>query len=770
MSGAATDAPQNASTAAPTIDPVPAAAVRVTDEFWAPRLEANRTVTLPHSFRECETSNRVRNFEAAGGLIDAEFDGIYFNDSDLYKVVEAAAHTLATHPDDELDAYVDDLISKFAAAQEDDGYLNTYYTLRKSNGEPDERWTNLADMHELYCAGHLIEAAVAHNRATGKTNLLDVAIRFADHIDGIFGPGKRSGVPGHEEIELALIKLYELTDERRYLDLATFFIDERGHNDRQYAQDHAPVREQDSIEGHAVRAMYLYAAVADIVRHSPDDALLATLDRVWDDVVLGKTYITGAVGPSAHNEGFTVPFDLPNDTAYAETCAAIATALWNHRMFRLRGHGKYMDVVEQSLYNGFLSGISLKGDGFFYVNPLASHGGHHRQPWFGCACCPSNVVRFVPRVPGYIYATSQDALWVNLFIGSETTASVGGREVELIQKTEYPWAGQSQITVNPTEPATFALNVRVPGWCSRGTIMVNGQLHTQPAQDGYARIEREWSAGDVVEIDMPMSIDRVAAHPQVKADRGRVALRRGPIAYCAEGVDNDGSVRDIALPRGAALTARHEPDLLGGVTVIDGTALRRPTTEWDGQLYQNVREDDPANLVAIPYYAWDNRDASDMVVWFPETTGLAQGRLSPSLADGAALAASHVQGTLDALTDCILPESSDDPATPRFTWWDRKGAREWVSLTFGASQRVSAVEVFWYEDAGRGQCRVPSSWELEWSADGTAWQSVDGGTAYGVHADIFNRVTFEPVDAHAVRLSVQLREGVSAGILELRVM
>jgi uncharacterized protein len=530
------------------------------------------------------------------------------------------------------------------------------------------------------------------------------------------------------------------------------------------------VREQDSIEGHAVRAMYLYAAVADLVRHTPDPALLATLDRVWDDVALTKTYITGAVGPSAHNEGFTVPYDLPNDSAYAETCAAIATAMWNLRMFRLHGDGAYMDVVEQSLYNGFLSGLSLAGDGFFYVNPLGSHGHHHREPWFGCACCPSNVVRFVPRVPGYIYATSQSALWVNLYVGSQAKASVGGLDVEVVQETDYPWAGHSRITVNPSEAATFAVNVRVPAWCSRETIMVNGQLETQSPRDGYVRIEREWQPGDVVEVDLRMAIERVVAHPQVKADRGRVALRRGPIAYCAEGIDNGGSARDLAVPRDAQLTARHDADLLGGVTVIKGTVARRPAVDWDRTLYQQAAPDRKSELVAVPYYAWDNRDASDMVVWFPETTGLAEGRLSPSLATDAEATASHVNGRMEALNDGILPDASSDASAPRFTWWDRKGSEEWVALTFPTTRRVTGVEVYWYDDAGRGQCRLPESWELAWSADGETWVPVEKASGYGVHADIFNRATFEPVNARAVRLTAQLREEHSAGILELRVV
>ncbi len=372
---------------------VPFTDVKFTDKFWAPRIEINRTVTLPQCFYQCEITNRIKNFEIAGGLAEGKFEGIFFNDSDVYKVIEGAAYTLSIYPDPKLDEYLDDLISKIALAQQKDGYLNTYFTLV----EPDKRWTNLPVMHELYCAGHLFEAAVAHYRATGKRNLLDVAIRFADYIDSVFGEDRLIGVPGHEEIELALVKLYEVTGEKRYLNLAKFFIDKKGSG-QDYNQDHIPVREQSEIVGHAVRAMYLYAGVADIAKYTGDESLIATMDRIWHDVTERKMYITGGIGPSAHNEGFTVPYDLPNETAYAETCAAIGMAFWNHRLLLLHGQSKYADLLEKVLYNGSISGVSLDGANFFYVNPLASRGNHHRQPWFGCACCPTNVVRFIPQI------------------------------------------------------------------------------------------------------------------------------------------------------------------------------------------------------------------------------------------------------------------------------------------------------------------------------------------------------------------------------------
>ncbi|MFQ6131679.1 MAG: glycoside hydrolase family 127 protein [Armatimonadota bacterium] len=743
---------------------VPFADVKLTDRFWAPRIEANRKVTVPHCLHQCEITKRIHNFEVAGGLAEGKFEGIYFNDSDVYKVIEGAAHSLASHPDPDLDARLDDLIAKIGAAQQEDGYLNTYYTLV----EPDKRWTNLPVRHELYCAGHLFEAAVAHYRATGKRSLLGIATRFADHIASVFGEDGLVGVPGHEEIELALVKLYEATGEQRYLDLARFFIDKRGYSDRDYNQDHIPVREQSEIVGHAVRAMYLYSGVADVVAHTGDEALIAAMERIWRDVVLRKMYVTGGIGPSAHNEGFTVPYDLPNDTAYAETCAAIGLALWNHRLALLHADARYADVLEQVLYNGMLSGVSLDGAKFFYVNPMASRGNHHRQPWYGCACCPSNVVRFMPQVPGFMYATSPEGLWVNLYAAGSAKLDLGGREVAVTQETDYPWSGEVKITVRRAEPASFAVNLRIPGWCEGATAKVSGEkIEAAPGDNGYLTIDRRWRAGDTIKLNLPMPVERVVANPSVKADVGRVALRRGPVVYCLEGVDNGGSIRDIWLPPEAKLEARFRPNLLGGVTVLRGKALRRAPVEWSGVLYQPAQAGEAVDIVAVPYYAWDNREAGEMIVWLPETPTLAEAKLPPTIALEGEPTASHVQGRLRAVNDGLVPSSSNDHSIPRFTWWDHRGTREWVGLSFAQPARLSCIEVYWFDDTGRGQCRVPESWHVEW-LDGDQWRPVTGATAYGTAPDTFNRVTFDPVQTTGLRLEVQLQEDFSGGILELR--
>ena len=743
---------------------VPFADVKLTDSFWAPRLEVNRTVTLPHCLKQCEITGRIRNFEVAAGLVKGKFEGIYFNDSDVYKVVEGAAHALALHPDPGLDARLDRLIAKIAAAQQEDGYLNTYYTLV----EPDKRWTNLPVRHELYCAGHLFEAAVAHYRATGKRNLLDVAIRFADHIGRIFGEGRRVGVPGHEEIELALVKLYEVTGKKKYLDLATFFIDKRGYDNREYSQDHIPVREQSEIAGHAVRAMYLYSGAADVAARTGDNTLVAAMDRIWRDVTQRKMYITGGIGPSARNEGFTVPYDLPNDSAYAETCAGIGMALWNHRLLLLHGLGRYADVLERVLYNGSISGVSLEGSRFFYVNRLASRGGHHRQPWYGCACCPTNVVRFIPQVGGYLYAVSPEGVWVNLYAASRVKVALGGGPVELTQETDYPWSGAVKLTVNPATPTAFDVNLRIPGWCEGATLNVNGRaIDATPGENGYVRIGRQWRKGDTVVLDLPMPVRRIAANPKVAADIGRVALQRGPIVFCLEAVDNGGSVRDIVLPRQAKLKAGFEPDLLGGVTVLRGNAVRRTAVDWSDVLYQPVPRDEDISIVAVPYHAWDNRKAGEMVVWLPESPTFAEAKLPPTIARGAKPAASFVHDRLRAINDGLAPGSSDDLSVPRFAWWDHRGTREWASLTFKEPQRISCVEVYWFDDTGFGGCRVPKSWEVQWY-DGRAWHPAAGASRYGTGKDTFNHVTFDPVETPSIRVVVQLQEGMSGGILEWR--
>lgn len=619
-----------ASEAGPRLQPVPFTDVKVEDGFWAPRIDTNRTSTVEACLAHCEVTGRISNFSKAAGRIPGKYEGRFYNDSDVYKVLEGAAYCLAQHRDPQLEARIDAIIDEIAAAQQPDGYLNAYHTLM----EPDKRWTNLCGMHELYCAGHMFEAAVAYAQATGKTKFLDVARRKADHIDGIFGHGKRIGWPGHQEIELALIKLSRYTGEPRYAKLAQFFVDVRGTTKQEdfknpaYMQAHQPVREQTDVVGHAVRAMYMYAGVADVAALTGDPSLFNALDTIWHNVADKKMYITGGVGARHAGEAFGKPYELPNDTAYCETCAAIGLVLWNHRLNLLNGDGRYVDVMERAIYNGILSGVSLQGDTFFYVNPLASNGNVHRRPWFNTACCPTNVVRFIPSIPGYIYATGEDGVWVNLFVQSTAKVTLASGTIRLTQKTEYPWSGAVTITVEPVEfagPAEFAVNVRIPQWwCREPSIRVAGRPWPDMKVDrGYIRIQRRWQSGDRIELNLPMPVERMQAHPRVQANVGRVALQRGPVVYCLEGVDHGGRVANLVLPRRAELTASMQPDLLGGVMVLKARGLAVAPPDWKGRLYQPLPRARSAEITAIPYHVWDHREAGQMVVWIPEATGLA---------------------------------------------------------------------------------------------------------------------------------------------------
>lgn len=614
----------------PRVTAVPFTDVKVDDAFWAPRIQMNRERIVPHDLEYCETTGRIDNFAKAAGQMPGKFRGIYFDDSDVYKVIEGAAYCLAQQRDPALEKTIDNVIDKIAAAQRPDGYLYTYYTV---NNTLDLRWSKEWEMHETYCAGHLFEAAVAYFQATGKRKLLDTAVRLADHIDSVFGQDKKHDVPGHEEVELALVKLWRVTGQERYLKLAEFFIAERGRACErklhgEYDQDLVPIAEQREITGHAVRAMYLYAGVADIAAITGNDAYIKTMDHIWQDVTGRKMYITGGIGPSAQNEGFTVPYDLPNDSAYAETCASIGMALWNQRMAILHADAKYADVVERVLYNGALSGVALDGKTFFYVNPLGSQGKHHRRAWFDCACCPVNVVRFLPTIGGYAYAQDDQNIYVNQYVASQGKVVLPGNEVSLRQETRYPWDGRVKVTLEPQRAGSFTLQLRIPGWCQgsrskddlyqfegrpedgAATVTVNGkQVQDLSCANGYARVNRSWKNGDVVELNLPMPVQRVKAHPSVKADLGRIALQRGPIVYCLEGVDNDGQVRRMALPADSKLETEFRPSLLGGVVIIKGQALL-PGQE-DGSSKR-------VPLVAVPYYAWDNRAPGPMQVWLPE--------------------------------------------------------------------------------------------------------------------------------------------------------
>jgi DUF1680 family protein len=787
------------------IRPVPITAVKVADRFWAPRLETNRRVTLPYDFKKCEETGRIDNFAKAGGLMSGEFRGIFFDDSDVFKVIEGASYSLALHPDPQLDAYLDDLIAKIAAAQEDDGYLYTARTLnpqRPPPGSGAKRWSGLVSSHELYNVGHLYEAAVAHFQATGKRALLDVAIKNADLIDRTFGPDRLRGVPGHQEIEIGLIKIYRTTGDERYLRLAKFFLDQRGRSDghKLYgpnAQDHQPVVDQTEAVGHAVRAAYMYCGMADIAALTADASYIRSLDGLWRNVVERKLYLTGGIGARRAGEAFGDDYELPNKGAYAETCAAIANALWNHRMFLLHGEGKYIDILERVLYNGFLSGVALSGDRFFYTNPLEAdgvsphnQGSPDRQPWFACACCPVNDVRFIPSIAGQVYAMRDDSLYVNLFIGGSATVPLAGGEVKVEQQTEYPWQGKIRIQVDPGAAREFALHVRIPGW-ARGEALpgglyqfldppgaapaaandavilrLNGNVAPIQIERGYAVIRRSWKPGDSVELELAMPVRRVVADEKVSADRGRVALQRGPIVYCIEAIDHGGAVRDVFLSDKTPLEAAHDPQLLGGMMAVRGPGERLARSEA-GEDVQPV----PFPLVAVPYYAWNHRGTGEMVVWLPRTAELAQPAPLPTVASRSRPSASHVgpQDTLNALHDQLEPRSSADHDIPRFTWWDRRGTSEWVEYDFAMPRKISSVEVYWFDDEPQGgKCRVPKSWRVA-VRNGETWSPLGGDLRYETAKDRYSVVTFAPVSATAVRIEADLRDGFSAGILEWRV-
>lgn len=752
------------------LTPVSFSGVKIESEFWTPRQETNRRVSIPHNLDTCESTGRIRNFAQAAGRDKTPFRGHIFHDSDVYKVLEAVAYSLVTHPDKELEARLDHIIDLVAGSQQPDGYVNTWFTMK----EPDKRWTNIRHAHELYCAGHMFEAAVAHYRATGKRKFLDVACRFADYIDSVFGPGKRHVVPGHEEIELALVKLWRVTGEERYLNLARFFVTEHGQaKNRQlfgtYCQDHLPIQEQTDPVGHAVRFLYLYSAVADLAALDGDPGHIDAMERLWQNIVNRKMYITGGVGVQRHGEGFAREYFLPNYEAYCETCASIGMAFWNHRLALLHGEGRFADLVERVLYNGALSGVSLGGAKFFYVNPLASRGNHHRQSWYGCACCPTNVVRYVAALGDFVYGGLADGegVCVLQYVGGSAVVPLAKGKVRLTQKTRYPWGGKVGILVEPQGTAEFTVQARMPGWCDGATLALNGKKVDFAPEDGFVSVRRVWKAGDTIELDFPMPVRRVEAHPDVKENVGRRAIQRGPVVYCLEDSDHACRVDEVGLGLDAALEPQFEPELLGGVVVLKGRGIQHGLVEADDGGY--TMESRPVDITAIPYYAWDNREPGRMVVWVPTELPAAKNLKDATVAVVARPSASHCHtgDAVTALNDNVLPKNSNDHDIPRFTWWDHRGTKEWVAYEFEKPKTFSKTDVYWFDDTGRGGCRVPASWRLVWH-DGAAWRPVEATSPYSVEKDQFNRVTFQPVTTRAIRVEVQLRPGVSGGILEWR--
>ncbi|HNX31263.1 MAG TPA: glycoside hydrolase family 127 protein [Holophaga sp.] len=644
-----------------TSRPAPLRNVDIHDAFWDRFTRLVREKVIPYQWEAlndrvpgAEKSHAIENFRIAAGLAEGKFHGYVFQDSDVAKWLEAVAYRLTTHPDPALEALADEVISIVAKTQQPDGYLDTYYLV----AEPGRRWTDERRKHELYCAGHMMEAAVAYFDATGKRALLEVVCRLADHIATVFGPepGKKHGYPGHQVIEMALVKLFHATGEARFLDLARYFIDERGKQphfydieERErgeaghkgyfedyvyaYTQAHRPVREQDKAVGHAVRAVYLYSGMADVAMETGDASLAEACRTLWRNVTRRQMYVTGAIGSQEYGEDFTFDFDLPNDTMYAETCASIGLVFFAHRMLQMEPKGEYADVMERALYNGVLSGISMDGERFFYVNPLEvwpeacarRHDHGHvlpgRQPWFGCACCPPNLSRLVASIGTYIYTLDEESLWVHLFVGSTVDATFRGSPVRIVQETDYPHRDIARFTFRMERPTEFTLALRLPGWCEAPSIRINGEaLDLAPLRrDGYARISRNWLPADQVELILPMPARRVWAHPGLRADAGLVAIQHGPTIYCLEEADHGADLAALFLPREAPLEVRYDPSLLGGTEVVEGEALRRVAPDEDADLYGfSPLEERPVRFRAVPYRLWGNRGPGEMRVWIHE--------------------------------------------------------------------------------------------------------------------------------------------------------
>lgn len=635
------------------ITSLPFTKVKLDDKFWLPRIRTNHEVTIPASFERCENTGRIKNFEMAAAKSGA-FCTIYpFDDTDIYKTIEGASFSMSFYPDPKLDAYIDGLIKKVAAAQEPDGYLYTARTIDPKNPHKwsgNERWVKERELsHELYNSGHLFEAAAAHYQATGKRNLLDIALKNADLVCSVFGHERLHVAPGHEVVEMGLVKLYRITGKKEYLTTAKYFIEERGHytgydstsgdpwKNGSYWQDHIPLVDQDEAVGHAVRAGYLYAAVADIAALTGDAAFLAAADKIWENVVTKKLYVQGSIGAVGSGERFGGNYELPNSTAYNETCAAISNVYWNQRMFQLHGDSKYVDILEKSLYNGLLSGVGMDGKSFFYTNAMeiTNHLKHKdmergRSGWFPCSCCPTNITRLIPSVPGYMYAMKDDQVYVNLFANSSAVVNVSKKDVEIVQQNNYPWDGNLVFKVNPKGSVAFKMLVRIPGWARQEVvpsdlysfvdksnktvpITINGKPVEYTIEKGYAVLSRTWKKGDVVNVVLPMDVQKISSNPKVENNIGRVALQRGPLVYCAEWPDNSGMVSNLILPANSSFEAEFRPDLLNGVTVLKSQAQ---VIAIDANTNSVSTKTQP--FVAIPYYSWAHRGEGEMMVWLPQ--------------------------------------------------------------------------------------------------------------------------------------------------------
>lgn len=772
------------------INPVPFTSVKVTDDFWGQRLKASREVTIPLAFSKCEETGRYENFVKAAHPSDTiTVGGLSFDDTDVYKTIEGASYLLQTYPDKRLENYIDSVLVIVAAAQEPDGYLYTSRTMNPKHPHEwagSKRWEKVEDLsHEFYNLGHMVEGAIAHYQATGKRNFLDIAMKYADCVCREIGdkPGQVARVPGHQIAEMALAKLYLVTGDKKYLDQAKYFLDKRGYTSRtdEYSQAHKPVVEQDEAVGHAVRAAYMYAGMADVAALTGDSAYIKAIDRIWDNIVGKKYYITGGIGATSNGEAFGKNYELPNMSAYCETCAAIGNVYVNHRLFLLHGDSKYYDVVERTLYNGLISGVALDGGAFFYPNPLESMGQHQRQPWFGCACCPSNIARFIPSLPGYVYAVKDNNVYVNLYMSNNADLDVNGKQVALSQQTGYPWNGNIIVTVDKNKAGMFGLKLRVPGWVNNRpvpsdlynysdnkrlgyTVKVNGApANGTVTPDGYYTIDRKWKKGDKVEVHFDMEPRTVKANSKVEADRGRIAVERGPIVYCAEFPDNDFEVLSAFMNQNPQFTVTEKPDMLEGIVELTTDA-------------QVLSYDDKGRVVAkdvklnmIPYYAWNHRGRGQMAVWLPQELSASRPVMPPTLASSSKVASSHDASSLSSINDRLVPKDENDRSVPYYHWWPKQGTTEWITYEFPKEETVGSSVVYWYDDAPWGGCRVPKSWKLYYRDNAGNWVPVTGVENYGTQKGAANRVEFDLVKTKAMKLEVVLPDDNAAGIFEWEV-
>ncbi len=770
------------------IQPVTFNHVHVHDEFWAPRIQVNSEITIPYVLQKCRETGRVDNFlKAAGKKPPTNLTEYPFDDSDVYKVIEGVSYALQVKPNPSLEKSVDTLIQIIGEAQEPDGYLYTFRTMKPAKLHPwisQKRWEKDSDLsHELYNSGHLFEAAVAHFLSTGKKSLLNIATKNADLIVKDFLIGKAPYFPGHQVIETGLSRLYRVTGKKEYLDLAKYFLDIRGTGvvrGSEYSQSHKPVTDQHEGVGHAVRAAYMYTGMADVAALTGDQSYINAIGKIWNDVVTKKMYLTGGIGATGAGEAFGAPYNLPNMSAYAETCASIANVYWNNRMFLLHGDAKYIDVMERVLYNGMLSGIAQDGKKFFYPNPLSSMGQHQRSAWFGCACCISNVTRFMPSVPGYVYAQDKNNVYVNLFMTNNADIKLPSGKITIAQTTAYPWKGDVKITVTPEKQMAFAMRVRIPGWArneavpgdlyrfasfkgdSKIVINVNGKPVNYAMEKGYAVFNRTWKKGDVISFELPMEIEKVLANEKVKDDNGRFALQRGPIVYCLEGPDHtDLAVQNIVVDQQANFTSSYNANMLNGVLLLDGMGNATTRQENSDEL---LKKELPVK--AIPYYAWNNRGPGEMVVWIPYEASLSRPKPAKTIASKSKISGSvNSQRMLSSLNDQFEPSSSEDKSALYVHWWPKKNTEEYIEYTFDQEYTISESKVYWYDDSPFGGCRIPAKWELLYK-QGNEWVPVQATTAYELSKDKYNTVQFTPVKTTGLRMKVKLPVNHATGVHE----